>query len=103
MPNKSKNLFENPEKIKENRWILLLAFFIISISKDIIKNVIGSATYNIIIILIMSIVGIYLEYQFIEYVKNNEKYDIKNVKKELIISFIMISLTAIYLGFLLII
>lgn len=31
----------------------------------------------IIIILIMSIVGIYLEYEFIEYVKNNEKYDIK--------------------------
>lgn len=103
MKNKSNNLFENSEKIKEHRWILLLVFLIITISKGIIKNVIGADTYNIIIIFIMSAFGIYLGDQFIEYVKNNEKYDIKNMKKELIICFFMILATVIYLGFLLII
>ena len=103
MTDKSNNLFENLETVKEYRWILWLTFLIITISKDIIKNTIGLATYNIIITCIMSISGIYILYQFIEYIKYNSTYDIKNMKKELIFSSIMILATVIFLIFLLII
>ncbi|MCC3669356.1 hypothetical protein [Terrisporobacter mayombei] len=103
MTDKSNNLFENLETVKEYRWVLWLAFLIITISKDIIKNTIGLATYNIVITCIMSIFGIYILYQLIEYIKYNNTYNIKNMKKELILSFIMILATVIFLIFLLII
>ena len=103
MTDKSNNLFENLETVKEYRWVLWLAFLIISISKDIIKNTIGLATYNIIITCIMSIAGIYILYQFREYIKNNDNYDIKSMKKELILSYIMILATVIFFISLLII
>ncbi len=103
LTDKSNNLFENLETLKEYRWFLWLVFLIITIFKDIIKNTIGSSIYNIIITCIMSIAGIYILYQFIEYIKNNDSYDIKNMRKELILSSIMILTTVIFLIFLLII
>ena len=103
MKNKSNNLFENLDTVKEYRCFLWLAILIVTIFKDIIKNTIGLYTYNTIIIFVMSIAGIYILYQFIEYIKNNDRYDIKNMKKELTISSIMILATVIYLIFLLII
>lgn len=51
----------------------------------------------------MSIAGIYILYQFREYIKNNDNYDIKSMKKELILSYIMILATVIFLISLLII
>ena len=89
--------------LKEYRWVLALVFLILTISKNFIKSIIGSFTYNIIIICVMAIVGIYILYQFIEYIKYNERYDIKNLKKELILSSVMILLTIIYLISLLIV
>ena len=80
MTDKSNNLFENLETVKEYRWVLWLAFLIITISKDIIKNTIGSATYNIIIACIMSIAGIYILYQFREYIKNNDNIELISYK-----------------------
>ena len=103
MTDKSNNLFENLEMLKEYRWVLPLVFLVLTISKNFIKSIIGSFTYNIIIICIMSIAGIYILYQFIEYIKYNERYDIKNLKKELILSSVMILLTIIYLISLLIV
>ena len=97
MTNKSNNLFENLEILKEYRWVLPLICLIITISKDFIKSIIGSFTYNIIITCTMSILGIYVLYQLIEYIKNDDRYDIKNMKKELIVYFIMIFITVIYL------
>ena len=97
MSDKSNDLFENLEILKEYKWLLMLVCLIITISKDFIKNIIGSFTYNTIITYIMSILGIYVFYQLIKYIKNNDKYDIKNMKKELIIYFIMILITVIYL------
>ena len=103
MTDKSNNLFENLEMLKEYSWILPLVFLILTISKNFIKSIIGSFTYNIIIICIMSILGIYIIYQLIEYIKNNDSYDIKNMKKELILSSIMILATVTFLISLLII
>jgi len=97
LTNKSNNLFENLEILKEYRWVLPLICLIITISKDFIKSIIGSFTYNIIITCTMSILGIYVLYQLIEYIKNNDRCDIKNMKKELIVYFIMIFITVIYL------
>jgi len=97
------SLYENPQKIKENRWIILLVFFVITVSKDFIKRIIGANTYNIIISCIMSLIGIYLVYAFIEYIKNNEKHDMKKDKLGIIIYSMMILLTTSYLAFLLII
>jgi len=97
LTNKSNNLFENLEILKEYRWVLPLICLIITISKDFIKSIIGSFTYNIIITCTMSILGIYVLYQLIEYIKNDDRYDIKNMKKELIVYFIMIFITIIYL------
>ena len=103
MTDKSNNLFENLEMLKEYRLVLPLVFLVLTISKNFIKSIIGSFAYNIIIICIMSIAGIYILYQFIEYIKYNERYDIKNLKKELILSSVMILLTIIYLISLLIV
>lgn len=103
MTDKSNNLFENLEMLKEYRWVLPLVFLILTISKNFIKSIIGSFTYNIIIICIMVIVGIYILYQLIEYIKNNDSYDIKNMKRELICYSLMILFTVTYLAFLLII
>ena len=97
MKDKSNNLFENLEILKEYKWVLPLVYLIITISKDFIKSIIGSFTYNIIITCTMSILGIYVLYQLIEYIKNNDRCDIKNMKKELIVYFIMIFITVIYL------
>ena len=105
MSNKKKalNLFENQQKIKENRWIILLVFCGLTVSKDFIKRIIGANTYNIIIVCIMSLIGIYLTYGFIEYIKKNEEYDMKKDKSSIIISSMMILLSTSYLAFLLII
>ena len=103
MTDKSNNLFENLETLKEYRWGFPLVFLVLTISKNFIKSIIGSFAYNIIIICIMSIAGIYILYQFIEYIKYTERYDIKNLKKELILSSVMILLTIIYLISLLIV
>ena len=97
------SLYENPQKIKEHRWIILLIFFGITVSKDFIKRIIGANTYNVIIASIMSLIGIYLIYGFIEYIKNNEKYDMKKDKLSIIISSMIILLTTSYLASLLII
>lgn len=97
MTNKSNNLFENLEILKEYKWVLPLVCLVITTSKDFIKSIIGSFTYNIIITCVMSILGIYVLYQLIEYIKNDDRYDIKNMKKELIVYFIMILITVIYL------
>jgi len=97
LTNKSNNLFENLEILKEYKWVLPLICLIITICKDFIKSIIGSFTYNIIITCTMSILGIYVLYQLIEYIKNNDRCDIKNMKKELIVYFIMIFITVIYL------
>ena len=51
----------------------------------------------------MSIGGIYVLSQFIEYIKCNDSYDIKSMKKELMIFCIMILVTIIFLMSLLII
>lgn len=51
----------------------------------------------------MSVAGGYILYQFIEYIKSNDRYDIKNMKKELTFSFSIILVTIIYLISLLII
>ena len=82
--------------IKEYKWILLLVVLIITISKDIIKNMIGSTIYNIIVICVMSIGGVYVLPQFIQYIKCNDSYDIKSMKKELMIFCIMILVTIIF-------
>ena len=103
MTDKSNNLFENLETLKEYKWVLPLVFLIITVSRGFIKNIIVSLAYNIIIICIMSIFGIYILYQFIEYIKYNDSYDIKSKKKELILCSVMILATVIYLIFLLII
>ena len=103
MGDKSNNLFDNLDMLKEYRWVLPLVFLIITISKNFIKSIIGSFTYNIIIICVMAIVGIYILCQLIEYIKYNENYDIKNMKRELICCYLMILFTATYLAFLLII
>ena len=96
-------LYENPQKIKEHRWILLLVVLVITISKDFIKASIGANIYNSIIACITSFIGIYLIYGFVEYIKKNEKYDMKKDKLAIIISSMMILCTVCYLGFLLII
>lgn len=96
-------LYENPQNIKEHRWIILLVFFVSTVSKGFIKRIIGVNTYNIIIVSIMSLIGIYLIYGFIEYIKKNKKYDMKKDKLNIIISSVMILLTTSYLAFLLII
>ena len=103
MKDKSNNLFENLEMLKEYRWVLPLVFLVLTIFKNFIKSTIGLFTYNIIIICIMSVAGGYILYQFIEYIKSNDRYDIKNMKKELTFSFIIILVTIIYLISLLII
>ena len=51
----------------------------------------------------MTLIGIYIIYGFIEYLKNNEKYDMKKDKLAIIISSIMILLTTSYLAYILII
>ena len=51
----------------------------------------------------MTLIGIYIIYGFIEYLKNNEKYDMKKDKSSIIISSMMILLSTSYLAFLLII
>ena len=43
------NFYENPEKFKEHRWIMLLVICGLTVSKDFIKRIIGANTYNIII------------------------------------------------------
>ena len=63
------DLFENPQKIKENRWIIWLVFLLITVCKNFIKKVIGINTYNVIIIFMMTLIGIYIIYDFIEYIK----------------------------------
>ena len=63
------DLFENPQKIKENRWIIWLVFLLITVCKNLIKKVIGINTYNVIIIFMMTLIGIYIIYGFIEYIK----------------------------------
>ena len=100
---KALNLFDNQQKIKENRWIIWLVFLLITVCKDFIKKVIGINTYNVIIIFMMTLIGIYIIYGFIEYLKNNEKYDMKKDKLGIIISSIMILLTTSYLAYILII
>lgn len=96
MTDRSNNIFESLETIKEYRWVFPLVFLVLTISKDFIKSIIGSPTYNIIITCIISILGIYIIYQLIGYIKNNDRYNIKNMKKEFMISFIMIVATLIY-------
>ena len=100
--NKSNNLFNNLDTLKEYRWVLPLVFLILTISENFIKSIIGSFTYNIIIICVMTILGIYILHQLIEYIKNNN-YDIKNMKRELVCYFLMILFTITYLASLLII
>ena len=51
----------------------------------------------------MSLIGIYLTYGFIEYIKKNEEYAMKKDKSSIIISSMMILLSTSYLAFLLII
>ena len=85
---KSNNLFDNLDMLKEYRWVLPLVFLIITISKNVIKSIIGSFTYNIIIICVMAIVAIYILCQLIKYI---------------ICYSLMILFTATYLAFLLII
>ena len=51
----------------------------------------------------MAIVGIYILYQFIEHIKYNKLYDIKNMKRELICYSLMILFTVTYLAFIFII
>ena len=97
------NFYENPEKFKEHRWIMLLVICGLTVSKDFIKRIIGANTYNIIIVCIMSLIVIYQTYGFIEYIKKNEKYDMKKDKSSIIISSMMILLSTSYLAFLLII
>ena len=63
------DLFENPQKIKENRWIIWWVFLLITVCKNFIKKVIGINTYNVIIIFMMTLIGIYIIYDFIEYIK----------------------------------
>ena len=103
MTDKSNNLFETLDTVKENRWIVLLIFLTLIIAKDFIKSTILSFIYNMIIICIMSILGIYVTYQFIEYMKNNDNYDIKDIKRVLIGNILMILATVIYLASLLVI
>ena len=71
--------------------------------KDFIKSTILSFIYNMIIICTISILGIYVTYKFIEYMKNNDKYDIKDIKRVLIGNMLMILATVIYLSSLLIV
>lgn len=101
MKNKSNNIFENLEIVKEYRWVLWLLILLSIISKNLIQSMIGLTLYKIIITFTMSIVGIYILYQFIQYIKNNDSYDIKNIKKELLICFSVIIFTVIYLIYLL--
>ena len=58
------DLFENPQKIKENRWIIWLVFLLITVCKDFVKKVIGINTYNVIIIFMMTLIGIYIIIRF---------------------------------------
>ena len=103
MTDKSNNLFENLDTVKENRWIVLLIFLTLIIAKDFIKSTILSFIYNMIIICIISILGIYVTYKFIEYMKNNDKYDIKDMKRVLIGNILTILATVIYLVSLLVV
>lgn len=97
MTDKSNNLFENLDTVKEYRWIVWLIFLTLIIAKDFIKSTILSFIYNMIIICIMSILGIYVTYQFIEYMKKNDNYDIKDRKRVLIGNILTILATVIYL------
>ena len=103
MTDKSNNLFENLDTVKEYRWIVWLIFLTLIIAKDFIKSTILSFIYNMIIICIMSILGIYVIYQFIEYMKKNDNYDIKDRKRVLIGNMLMILATVIYLVSLLVV
>ena len=58
------DLFETPQKIKENRWIIWLVFLLITVCKNFIKKVIGINTYNVIIIFMMTLIGIYIIIRF---------------------------------------
>ena len=97
MTDKSNNLFENLDTVKEYRWIVWLIFLTLIIAKDFIKSTILSFIYNMIIICIMSILGIYVTYEFIEYMKKNDNYDIKDRKRVLIGNILTILATVIYL------
>ena len=103
MTDKSNNLFENLDTVKEYRWIVWLIFLTLIIAKDFIKSTILSFIYNMIIICIMSILGIYVIYQFIEYMKKNDNYDIKDRKRVLIGNILTILATVIYLVSLLVV
>ena len=103
MTDKSNNLFENLDTVKENRWIVLLIFLTLIIAKDFIKSTRLSFIYNMIIICIMSFLGIYVTYQFIEYMKKNDNYDIKDRKRVLIGNILTILATVIYLVSLLVV
>ena len=103
MTDKSNNLFENLDTVKEYRWIVWLIFLTLIIAKDFIKSTILSFIYNMIIICIISILGIYVTYKFIEYMKNNDKYDIKDMKRVLIGNILTILATVIYLVSLLVV
>ena len=103
MTDKSNNLFENLDTVKENRWIVLLIFLTLIIAKDFIKSTILSFIYNMIIICIISILGIYVTYKFIEYMKKNDNYDIKDRKRVLIGNILTILATVIYLVSLLVV
>lgn len=103
MTDKSNNLFENLDTVKEYRWIVWLIFLTLIIAKDFIKSTILSFIYNMIIICIMSILGIYVTYQFIEYMKKNDNYDIKDRKRVLIGNILTILATVIYLVSLLVV
>ena len=90
-------------KLKKIDGLLWLVFLLITVCKNFIKKVIGINTYNVIIIFMMTLIGIYIIYGFIEYIKKNAKYDMKKDKLGIIISSIMILLTTSYLAYILII
>ena len=98
----SNELKDLSKKLKEYQWLILLILLVITISKDLITDIIGKNIYNLIIIFIMILFGIYLECYLIRYIKNPENAELKRLKVGFIISSILIFSTVIYFIFLLI-
>lgn len=97
------SLYEDIEKIKKYKWRILLVFLVITSIQEFVKRIIEINTYNIILACTIILIGIYLIYGFIGYIKKSEKYDMKKDKLNIIISSVIILLISVYLASLLII
>ncbi|MGX4600055.1 hypothetical protein [Faecalimicrobium sp. JNUCC 81] len=89
------------KRLKEWKWLILLIFLVITVSKDFIIDIICKSTYNIIIFSIIFLFGAYLEYCLIKNIKSSKDFEFKILEKNFIITSILIFITMIYIAVLL--